>query len=67
MMQSYAYCGSHKVTASADVEKQVVFFPLEVAIGYVDEVTVATLAMHTLTEHERLNWLRKRDEQVRGR
>lgn len=66
LMHSYAYCGSHKVASSADVDKQVVFFPLELAIGYVDEVTNATLAMHTLTEWERLGWLRRRDEQVRG-
>ena len=66
LMQTYAYCGSHKVTASEDSNKQVIFFPLETAIGYVDEVTAATLSMHTLTELERLIWLRRRDEQVRG-
>ena len=66
LMQTYAYVGSHKVASSADVSKQVPFFPLDVAIGYVDEVTQATLAMVTLTERERLEWLRRRDEQVRS-
>ena len=39
---------------------------MEVVIGYVDEVTFATLAMHTLTEFDRRVWLLKRDEQVRS-
>ena len=65
-MNACAYCGSHTVASSADVGKTVVFFPFEVAIGYVDEVTQATLAMKARNESERLHWLRKRDEQVRG-
>ena len=66
LMQAYAYVGSHKVMSMRDQNKQITFFPLEVAVGYVDETTMATLAMRTFTEKERLDWLRKRDEQVRG-
>ena len=66
LMQAYAYVGSHKVVSRRDQAKQITFFPLEVAIAYVDETTMATIAMHTFTEKERLDWLRKRDEQVRG-
>ena len=66
LMLAYAYCGSHQVAAADDVSETVVFLPFEAALGYVDDVTQSTLAMHRLTEHDRLGWLRKRDEQVRG-
>ena len=66
LMQTYAYVGSHMVPSATDPDRQIVFFPLEVAVAYVDETTMCTVAMRTLTERDRLDWLRKRDEQVRG-
>ena len=66
VMNTYAYCGSHKVTAKDDESKTIVFFPWEVALGYVDEVTMAILAMTLHTEADKVVWVRRRDEQVRS-
>ena len=66
IMNTYAYCGTHRVAAADDAGKQIVFFPFEAALGYVDEVTVALQQINLKSEPERLAWLRKRDEAVRS-
>ena len=66
IMNTYAYCGTHKVASSEDANKQVTYFPFEQAIGYVDEITVALTQIRLSSEAEKLMWLRKRDEAVRS-
>ena len=66
IMNTYAYCGSHKVASSSDPQKQVVYFPYEVALSYTDEVTVAILQIRLSSESEKLHWVRIRDEAVRS-
>ena len=65
IMNTYAYCGSHKVTSTEDAGKQVTYFPYESALGYVDEVTIALQHIQLRDEPQKLSWLRKRDEATR--
>ena len=66
IMYTYAYCGTHLVSSQEDASKKIVFFPLEQAMGYVDEATVALGQIRLSTDAERMAWLRKRDETTRS-
>ena len=71
LMRTYAYCGSHQVPSSGaallvqGTPKTVTYFSYGAALQYVDEVTAAVMAIGLPNEHDRLIWLRRRDEQIR--
>ena len=72
LMRTYAYCGTHQVPATGATllrdsgsARLVTFFSYSAALTYVDELTAAVQSIE-IADHEKLAWLRRRDETVRS-